>query len=69
MLLSVALRHDGKLNVIDHARVVKTFRDPLSSFERLIGYISKCKGRLSISIVASISQPYQKCEELISSVF
>ena len=28
-------------------------------FERLlIGYISKCKDQLSISIVASISQPY-----------
>ena len=58
MLLSVVLRNDGKINVIDHARVVKTFRDPLSSFEQLlIDYISKCKGRLSISIVASISQP------------
>ena len=31
MLLSVVLRNDGKINVIDHARVVKTFRDPLSS--------------------------------------
>ena len=32
---------------------------PSVKFERLlIGYISKCKDRLSISIVASISQPY-----------
>ena len=31
---------------------------PSVKFERLlIGYISKCKDRLSISIVASISQP------------
>ena len=57
ILLSVVLRNDGKINVVDHARVVKTFK-----FERLlIGYISKCKDRLSISIVASISQPYWHC--------
>ena len=31
MLLSVVLQNDGEINVIDHARVVKTFRDPLSS--------------------------------------
>ena len=31
MLLSVVLPNDGEINVIDHARVVKTFRDPLSS--------------------------------------
>ena len=31
VLLSVVLRNDGKINVIDHARVVKTFGDPLSS--------------------------------------
>ena len=31
MLLSAVLRNDGEINVIDHARVVKTFRDPLSS--------------------------------------
>ena len=31
MLLSVVLRNDGEINVIDHARVVKTFRDPLTS--------------------------------------
>ena len=29
--ISVVLRNDGEINVIDHARVVKTFRDPLSS--------------------------------------
>ena len=37
-----------------------TMQEPRPSvkFERLlIGYISKCKDRLSISIVASISQP------------
>ena len=31
VLLSVVLQNDGEINVIDHARVVKTFRDPLSS--------------------------------------
>ena len=31
MLLSVVLQSDGEINVIDHARVVKTFRDSLSS--------------------------------------
>ena len=31
MLLCVVLRNDGEINVIDHARVVKMFRDPLSS--------------------------------------
>ena len=31
MLISVVQRNDGEINVIDHARVVKTFRDPLSS--------------------------------------
>ena len=56
MLLSVVLGNDGEINVIDHARVDKTFRDPL--FERLlIGYIWKCKDRLSIRTLASISQP------------
>ena len=29
MLLSVVLRNDGEINVVDHARPVKTFRDPL----------------------------------------
>ena len=29
VLLSVVLRNDAEINVIDHARVVKTFRDPL----------------------------------------
>ena len=59
MLLSVVLRNDREINVIDHARVAKTFRDLLSSLSDyiLIGYISKCKDRLLISIVASISQP------------
>ena len=31
VLLSVVLRNDAEINVIDHARVVKTFRDPLLS--------------------------------------
>ena len=31
VLLSVVLQNDGEINVIDRARVVKTFRDPLSS--------------------------------------
>ena len=31
LLLSVVLRNDGEINVTDYARVVKTFRDPLSS--------------------------------------
>ena len=31
MLLSVVLRNDGEINVIDHERVVKMFLDPLSS--------------------------------------
>ena len=31
MLLSVVKRNDGEINVIDHARVVKMFRDPLQS--------------------------------------
>ena len=50
MLLSVVLRNDGEINVIDRARVVKTFRPrPSVKFERLlIGYISKCKDRLAL---------------------
>ena len=48
-----------EINFIDHAKVVNTFRDLLSSFERsLIGYKSKLKYRLSISILLLISQPY-----------
>ena len=40
-------------SAVRHASVARL------EFERLlIGYISKCKDRLSISIVASISQPY-----------
>ena len=31
MQLSVILRNDGEINVVDRVRVVKTFRDPLSS--------------------------------------
>ena len=31
ILPSVVLRSDGEINAIDHARVVRTFRDPLSS--------------------------------------
>ena len=31
MLLSVVLRNDWEINAIDHASVVKTFRDPLSN--------------------------------------
>ena len=31
MLLSVVLRNDWEINVIDYAKVVKMFRDPLSS--------------------------------------
>ena len=52
MLLSVVLPNDWEINVIDYAKVVKI------NFERLlIGYISKCKDPLSISILALISQP------------
>ena len=58
VLLSVVLRNDAEINVIDHARVVKTFPRPSVKFERLlIGYISKCKDRLLISVGALISQP------------
>ena len=39
---------------------------PSVKFERLlIGYISTCKDRLSISILASISQPYSKVKLLL----
>ena len=31
MLLSVVLRNDGEINAVDHARLVKTFQDLLSS--------------------------------------
>ena len=59
MLPSVVLRSDGKINAIGHARVnCQNVPRPSVKFERLlIGYISKCKDRLSISILASISQP------------
>ena len=44
MLLSVVLRNDGEINVIDHVRVVKNFPRPSVKFERLlIRYLSKCK--------------------------
>ena len=39
MLFSVVLRNDGEINVIDHARVVKTFRDPLSSLSDYLSVI------------------------------
>ena len=51
MLLSVVKRNDGEINAIDHARVVKTFRDPLSSLSDYLSVIY----RISISTVASIS--------------
>ena len=57
MLLSVVLRNDGEINVIDHARVVTCQNIPRPSvkFEPLlIGYISKCKDQLSISILVLI---------------
>ena len=53
VLLSVVLRNDGEINVIDHARVVKTFRDPLSSLRDYLSVIY----RNASSILASISQP------------
>ena len=31
--LSAVFGNDGEINVIDHARVVKAFRDPLVKFE------------------------------------
>ena len=53
MLLSVVLRNDAEINVIG-----QNIPRPSVKFERLlIGYISKYKDRLLISVGASISQP------------
>ena len=58
MLFSVVLQNDGEINVIGHGRSCQNVPRPSVKFGRLlIGYISKCKDQLSISIVASISQP------------
>ena len=68
MLPSVVLRNDWEINAIDHAKSCQNVPRPSVQFQRLlIGYISKCKDRLSISILASISQPYflAACEWLI----
>ena len=39
LYISVVLRNDGEINVIDHARVVKTFPDPLSSLSDYLSVI------------------------------
>ena len=46
MLLSVVLQIDGEINVIDHARVVKTFRDPLSSLADYLSLYMEMQGRI-----------------------
>ena len=39
MLLSVVLRNDWEINVIDYAKVIKTFRDLLSSLSDYLSVI------------------------------
>ena len=56
------IRHtllSGEINVVDHAKSCHNIPSPSFKFEGLlIGYKSKFKDRLLISILASISQPY-----------
>ena len=58
MLRRVVLQNDWEINGIDCAKSCRNIQRLSIKFERLlIGYILKSKDRLSISILASISQP------------